>query len=152
MARRGDGIATAITPAGAFGSSEEDGNSNTTLSNIAKKFYIKAGRSLLRIAGGLIQSSKTGSSLGSCNSLIQLIIDTPEFKILELLHAQVPPKNGPGIVQRYSMGGDIIHLFTKGNVLFNRTVDRQFESIPVEISGKESGCLHRLSSLANFIR
>jgi hypothetical protein len=132
----GRGTITAVSQIDPVEGCEQD-VVNTCLAEVAKKFCNRSGRSLFRVVGGVIRSSNVTAVLGSCNSLIKLIVNTPNFKTLELLHARVPANNGPGLVQRYTMGGDIVHLFTDGKAVLNRTVDGQFQSVPVEIADGE---------------
>jgi hypothetical protein len=107
------------------------------MADVARAFCRRSGKSLFRIVGGSIYSSHVKERVASCDSLIKNIVDSSSFGALQVLHAQIPAKAAPGVVQRYALGGDILHLFTSGKGVLHRTADGKFESVPFEIAGKE---------------
>jgi hypothetical protein len=108
---------------------------NTKMVDIVINLYHESGRTLFGIIGSNLCASEVDTITGSCGSSIKLMINGKErYKKVELLHAILP--NGPGEVQMYSMGEDIVHVFTRGKGVLLRTVRERmaFESIDVEIT------------------
>ncbi len=114
-----------------------------TLRKAVTELYSEMGRNLGGLLGcnrGKLSAIEVGEIVSSCGSRIKLIINDRDYTKIELLHAILPPQPASGIsvIQRYSMGEDIVHIFTRGKGRLLRTVggrDR-FESIAFEITDR----------------
>jgi len=94
--------------------------------------------SLFEPTKGKLSAADVPEIVSSCGSKIKLIVNDRDYTKLELLHAVLPPRpeSGASIVQRYSKGEDILHVFTCGRGRFLRTTGGRssFESIPFEVT------------------